>query len=197
MLLLGGDLPLAGDRLGGVDHPALRVGVVGEVAQHPVLVRAGPARRVRRGVVDVRAVRRPVARHRERDRGAAGLDLLARRLQAARAGRAGMVDRGAGNVVGAHHPGHPGQAEEALLLRHREAEHAVIDLVERDAAALQLAARGVGEELHAVQMREPALPARERRAPVNAVGNVSVVHVAVPPVRAPSSGPSRAGAYSG
>ena len=184
VLLLRRDLPLARDRLGGVDHPAFGVGIVGEVAQHPVLVRAGAARRVRRGIVDMRAVRRPVARHRERDLGTAGLDLLARRLQAARAGRAGMVDRGAGNVVGAHHPGHPRQTEEALLLRHRQPEHAVIDLVERDAAALQLAARGVGEEFHAVQMREPALPARERRAPVNAVGNVSVMHGAVPPVSA-------------
>ena len=182
VLLLGGDLPLPRDRLGGVDHPALGVGVVGKITEHPVLVLAGSARGVRRWVVDMRAVGGPVAGHRERDIRAAALDLLARRLEAACARRAGLVDGGPRNAVGAHHRGHPRQAEEALPLRDRQAEHAVVDLVERDVAALQFVARHTGEEFHAVEMRQASLPACERRAPVNAVGDVSVAHLAVPPI---------------
>ena len=191
MLFPGGDLPLPGDRLGGVDHPASGIGVVREIAQHPVLVLAGAARRVRRGVVDMRPVGGPVAGQHEGDFGAAALDLLARRLQAARAGGAGLVDRRARNVVGAHHRGHPGQAEEALALRHREPEHAVVDLVERDIAAGELVARHMGDVLHAVQMRQAALPACERGAPVNPVRDISVVHLVPPsnPVRGAAAYP--------
>ena len=60
-----------------------------------------------------------------------------------------------GDVVGAHHRGHPGQAPERLLLRNRDAEHAEVDLVGRNVAAGELPRGDPGREGQAVQMREP------------------------------------------
>jgi hypothetical protein len=50
-----------------------------------------------------------------------------------------------------------------MRLRNREPEHAVVDPFGRDAAARKLRLRDVRGELDAVQVREAALPARERR----------------------------------
>src|ERR1019366_5945833 len=52
-----------------------------------------------------------------------------------------------------------------------EAEHAVVEAGRVDAAPRQLTPRHVGRKFNAVQVRKAALPARERRAPVSAIGD--------------------------
>ena len=89
----------------------------------------------------------------------------------------------------AGHSGEPGHPVERMRLRNRESEHAEVDPFRRDAAARELALRDLRGELDAVQVGEAALPARERRAPVGAVGNFGSRHVRVRE--------RRAGRYSG
>jgi hypothetical protein len=123
----------------------------------------------------VRAVGCPVAGQRERDLRQAGFDLLRAGEQRAHAGGAGLHHRLAADAAQPRHAGHPGQAVERMLLRHAEAEHAVVDGLLRDGALLQLLARDFGGELERIQIGVRALPAREGRAPVAAVGNFSLV----------------------
>src|SRR5450631_1757019 len=62
-----------------------------------------------------------------------------------------------------------------MLLRHAEAENAVVERVRRDCAAREFFPHHVRRELDCVQTRERALPARERGAPVAAEGNFGPV----------------------
>jgi hypothetical protein len=92
LVLLGGREAARGRHvLGGVDHRVRPERVAVEVAEHPVLVRAGAARSLRIRVVEVGAVRRAVAGESQRDVGHAGLDLLRGGEQDAHAVAQGMI----------------------------------------------------------------------------------------------------------
>jgi len=179
VLLRRGDAVLLRDVLCGLQHRVPTERVAAEVVEHPVLGGAGAAGSSRVRVVQVRAVRRAVAIHDERRLGHAAFDFLHGGQQRAYAGGAGLHQRRAACALRADHPRQPGKTVERVLLRHREAEYAVIEALGVDVALLQLVARDVRGELDAIQVREAALPAGEGRAPVGSVRDFGAVFHAV------------------
>ena len=138
-------------------------------------MRSGSARRARVGVIQMRSVRRAVAGHGERDIGQFGIDLLRGGKQDPRAGGAGLHDGRPADVAEAGHSGEPGHAVERMLLRDADPHHAVIDRLDRDAPFSEFRLGHVSGKLDRVQIGERPLPARERRAPVGAIGDFGFV----------------------
>ncbi len=139
VLLLRRNLPVARAVFGGVDHRDMSRS--GRRGNCPAPSSRHPARRSARadwdasstGELEVRsqvttsdAVASPLHRFGGRGR------------QRARAGRAGLHHGRPGDIGRAHHRHHPGRAIEALVLRHGEAEHGMI---ERLAAAIACPSR--------------------------------------------------------
>ena len=167
---------------GGADHRMLTERVVAEIIHHPILARAGAAGAFRIGVIDVRPVRGAIAGDRHRGPRLADLDLLHSGKQRTHAGGASLHHRRAADVGKAGHPGHPGQSKKRMLLRHGKTKNAIVDGIGRDFAVGQFLAQRLRGKLQRVEIGEGALPARERRAPIAAVGNLSrVCHFRCPP----------------
>ncbi len=175
MLLGGADAMLFRHVFSGLQHRMAAERIAAEIVHDPVLGRTGAARTLRVRVVQVRAVRRAVAVDDECGLGHSGTDFLGAGEQRAHAGGARLHHRRAAGTVGADQAGQPRQAVERVLLRHREAEHAVIEDRRIDRALLQFGAGDVGGKFDAVQVGETALPAREGSAPVHAVRNFCAI----------------------
>ena len=167
----GGDLIFARDVLGGLHHGVAAERIVAEIVDHPILVRGGAARRRRIGINNVRAVGDAIAGRDQRGDGKSGLDFLGAGEQAAHAGGAGLGDGRPADLAAADQPHEPWQPVERRLLRHRHAEHAVVERVRRDAPLGKLRLGHMGGEFDAVQVGETALPFGKGRRPIGAVGN--------------------------
>jgi hypothetical protein len=156
VLLLGGELVLSCDVLGGDQHRLGGVGIVAETIHHPVLVAASAAGTEWIRVIKVRAVGGAVAGDHQRHFRQARLDLLRGRQHGTHAGGAGLCDRWAGHAVGADHAHEPWQAIERMLLRHGKAEYRVVEDLRFNIALSELVLRHVGGKFDRMKAREAA-----------------------------------------
>jgi hypothetical protein len=166
-----GDLIFARDVLGGLHHGVAAERVVAEIVEHPVLMRRGAARRRRVRIDNVWTIGDAIAGRDQRSGREPGFDFLGAGEQATHARRASLADGRAADLGAADQAHEPRQAVERRLLRHRHAEHAVVEGVGRDVPLGKLGLGDMGGKFDAVQVGETALPFGKGRAPIGAVGN--------------------------
>ncbi len=164
-----GEAALPGHPLGRGQHALARVRVAAEGVQHPVLALRRAAGRLGGRVDDVRAVARAVGQDDEPPAGPAGrrgVDRGDRR-------RARLHDQRPGDRVEAELRRQRRRAVERLLLRDRQAEHELVDLL--DPPLGERAAGDLGGDVEARDLGRRPLPAHERRRPGRVQRDVRVL----------------------